>query len=111
MSTFLPQDSNENPIPALRLKSGGAHSISAGVSSTRNTAAFDTGTRIVSVFATVPVFVKFGDSSVTAANTDHYFPAGVYYDVAIGGDNTAHYTHLAVLAEGSAGTVYVSEKE
>ncbi len=30
MTTLLPQDLNDNPIPALRMKSGGAHSIAAG---------------------------------------------------------------------------------
>jgi len=111
MSTFLPQDSNENPIPALRFKNGGAHAVAAGGASVRNSSAFAAGTRIVSLFATAPVFVNFGDSSVTADTGDHYFPAGVYYDVSIGGDNTAHYTHLAVLAVDGDGAVYVSEKE
>ena len=54
----------------------------------RNSADFNSNTRVVSVYATEPVYIKFGDSSVTAAATDHYFPAGVYYDFAIGGDRT-----------------------
>lgn len=111
MSTFLPHDSNDTPIPALRLKNSGAHALSATSSSVRNSTAFDAATRVVSLYAAQPVYVKFGDFSVTATTSDHYFPAGVYYDFAIGGDNTAHYTHLAVLAVGSDGSVYVSEKE
>lgn len=111
MSTFLPQDSNENPIPALRFKAGGAHAISASTSSARNSTAFNSNTRVISFYATTPVYVKFGSSSVTAANTDHYFPAGVYYDIAIGGGPAAHYTHVAVLTLTGTGTVYVSEKE
>ncbi|MDH5722605.1 MAG: hypothetical protein OEY94_04700 [Alphaproteobacteria bacterium] len=112
MSTFLPQDSNDNPIPALRLKSGGAHSISAAAASARNSTAFAAETKIVSLYSDVAVYVRFGDSAVTAATTDHYFPAGLYYDIAIGGENTAHYTHVAVLRAGvTDGTVYISEKE
>lgn len=111
MSTFLPQDSNDYPIPALRLKNGGAHAVAFSVSSARNGSAFADTTRIVSLYATAGVFVKFGDASVTATSSDHYFPAGVYYDVSIGGDKTAHYTHVAVLAADGDGTVYVSEKE
>lgn len=111
MSTFLPHDSNENPIPALRLKNGGEHAIVASASSGRNASAFDSATRIVSLYASVPVYLRFGDASVTASASDHYFPAGIYYDVAIGGDATAHYTHVAVLAAGTGGVVYVSEKE
>lgn len=111
MSTFLPQDSNDYPIPALRLKNGGAHAVASSASSARNGAAFDASTRIVSLYATNGVYVKFGDASVSATSSDHYFPAGVYYDVSIGGDKTAHYTHVAVLAADGDGTVYISEKE
>tara|TARA_B100001093_G_C26139488_1_gene722711 strand:- start:160 stop:495 length:336 start_codon:yes stop_codon:yes gene_type:complete len=111
MSTFLPQDSNDNPIPALRLKQGGAHSISASASSARNSTAFAADTRIISLYADVPVYVRFGDSSVSASTSDHYFPAGLYYDVALGGENTAHYTHIAVLRANTDGSVYISEKE
>ncbi len=113
MPTLLPQDKDNHPIPAMRLKAGGgAHSINAITgASTRNTTAFNIETRVVGFYATVPVYMKFGDSYVSAANTDHYFPAGVYYDFAIGGDRTGHATHLAVLAAESNGAVYISEKE
>lgn len=112
MSTLLPTDDNNNPIPALRLKSpGGAHNIAATATSTKNTTAFANDTQVISVYATEPVFIKFGTSSVTANNTDHYFPAGVYYDMAIGGDGQAQATHLAVIrAENTDGVVYISEK-
>lgn len=108
----MPQDSDSNPIPALRIRSGaGAHAITASASSTRNATAFDADTRVVSVYATVPVYLNFGGSSVTASSTSHYFPSGVYYDFAIGGEQTGHFTHLAVLQVSAGGTVYVSEKE
>lgn len=111
MSTLLPQDSDNNPIPALRLKAGGAHTIAAGGSSVRNSAGFADTTRVVSVYADVPVYIACGDASVTASTADHYFPAGVYYDIAIGGDRTGQASHIAVLATGTPGSVYVSEKE
>jgi len=111
MPTILPQDSYDNPIPALRLKDGGAHSISASGTAARNSTAFDDATRVLSVYASVPVYLKFGDSGVTATSSDHYYPEGVYYDFAIGGEQAAHYTHLSVLAVSSSGSVYISEKE
>lgn len=111
MSTFLPQDANENPIPVMRLRDSGAHSISATTgASARNSTAFDSGTRVVSVYAAVPIYVKFGASDVTASSSDHYFPSGLYYDFAIGGDQSGHFTHLAVRATTSNGSVYISEK-
>lgn len=111
MPTILPTDMDDNVIPAVRLKSGGAHSISFTGASARNTGAFNAETRIVSLYATEPVYVKFGTSTVTATSSDHYFPAGIYYDFAIGGDKVGHYTHVAALQVSSAGTLYISEKE
>lgn len=105
-------DANNNPLPALRLKKDGAHSIAASASSARNTAAFDARTKIISVYATVPVYIAMGGADVEADSGDHYYPAGIYYDFAIEGHASAHYTHIAVLrADGTDGTVYISEKE
>jgi len=110
MSTKLPLDVNDNPIPALRMKSGGAHVINSGAASARNAAAFDDETRVVSLYASEPVYVSFGDASITASTSDHFFPAGLYYDVSLGGDGAPHATHMAVLQVAAAGNVYVSEK-
>lgn len=111
--TSLPLDNDQNPIPALRLKTaGGAHIINATSSAARNATAFDAATRVVSVYATGPVYLRFGGASVTATTSDHYYPTGVYYDFAIGGDKVAQFTNLAVLrAEATDCIVYVSEKE
>ncbi len=111
MPTLLPQDSDSNIIPAMRLLPAGAHHISSSSSSARNSTNFNDGTRVVSVYATEAVYLKFGDSTVTATSSDHYYPGGVYYDFAIGGDRTGHYTRLAVLRVASDGDVYISEKE
>lgn len=112
MTTILPKDINDTSIPALRLKQGGAHNIAVSASSARNTIAFDTQTRVISLYTTAPAYLAFGDSSVTATSAHHYFPAGLYYDVSIGGDDVAHYSHLAVIrADSEDGTIYISEKE
>lgn len=111
MPTLLPKDIDNHPIPALRLKSSGAHSISATGTSARNSSAFDADTRVIGLYADVPVYVAFGDSSVTATISDHYFPAGLYYDFSIGGDKTGQTPYVAVLAADTNGTVYLSEKE
>lgn len=108
--TTLPRDNDNAPIQALRLKPSGAHCIDATETSARNNTAFDTNTRVISVYASGAVYLAFGDSSVTATSSDHYFPSGLYYDFAIGGDKTLHTPYLAVLAEGADCTVYISEK-
>lgn len=111
MTTLMPRDVNDTPIPALRLKQGGAHSLVVGASSARTPTAFSPGTRIISLYSDVPVYIAFGDDTVTADNTTHYFPAGFYYDVSIGGDDREQYTHLAALQVENSGTLYISEKE
>lgn len=111
MTTVLPVDQDNNPIPAVRLRPSGAHAISATAISARNSTAFSDATRIISVYATGAVYVKFGDATVTATSSDHYYPSGVYYDFSIGGDKVPHYTHLAVLRVTDDCSVYISEKE
>lgn len=111
--TYLPLDDDQHPIPALRLKvMGGAHSIAATATSSRNTVAFATTTKVVSVYATGPVYLRFGGGAVTAVNTDHYFPAGLYYDFSIGGGGKiGQFSNVAVLRADTDCAVYVSEKE
>ncbi|QQG36224.1 MAG: hypothetical protein HYS17_00060 [Micavibrio aeruginosavorus] len=112
MPAMLPRDSENNIIPVVRLKDGAAHAINATASSARNSTAFSSDTQIISLYATVPVRLRFGGAGVTATTSDHYFPAGVYYDVSIGGGKVGHYPYLAVLREGgSDGVLYISEKE
>ncbi len=112
MTTLLPKDADDNAIPALRLKENKAHSISVTSSSARNSTAFDAGTRVVSLYATGAVYLRFGAGTVTATSADHYFPAGVYYDVAIaGGAKGPQLTHVAALRAEQDCTLYISEKE
>jgi len=110
--TYLPLDNDNHPIPALRLKAGGAHRISSAATAARNATAFSGHTRVVSLYATSPVYVKFGtDNTVTATSSDHYFPSGVYYDFSIGGGAVGHSTHVSVIRVSTDGDVYISEKE
>jgi hypothetical protein len=111
MPTLLPRDVDNAPIPAIRLKADGAHQIIITDESTRNATAFNADTRIISLYATVPAYIAFGDATVEASDEDHYFPAGIYYDVAIGGGKVAHTTHIAALQLDEGGILYISEKE
>ena len=110
MTTIMPTDENNNPIPALRLRDQCAHKITVAATSARNSVAFNAGTRVVSLFATVPVYLRFGGSGVTATTSDHYFPANVYYDVSIGGEEAAQSLYLAALRADTDGMLYISEK-
>jgi hypothetical protein len=111
MPTILPKDAENQPLPVLRLKDEGAHAINVSDVSARNSTAFSSETRVISLYATGPVFVKLGGAAVTATSTDHYFPAGVYYDIAVGGGKTGHYTHIAAIRADQDCQLYVSEKE
>lgn len=109
--TSMPKDADNFPIPALRFRTSGAHAISVTATSARNTTPFSTSAKVVSLYATGPVFLKFGNSAITASSTDHYFPGGVYYDVAIVGDKEARHDYVAAIRAESDCTLYVSEKE
>lgn len=109
--TTLPRDSDNTPIPALRLNPNGAHQISATATSARNIIAFEQGTRVASVYATNDIYMKFGDSGVDATTSDHFFPKGLYYDFAIGGDKTLQTQYLSVLSASADCDVYISEKQ
>ena len=110
MTTYLPLDERNNVIPALRMKGDKAHTISTSASSTRNSTAFSEDTHVISIYATEDIYLRFGGDSVTATTSDHFFPAGLYYDVSLGEEANGHATHLAVLRVATDGTVYISEK-
>ncbi len=110
MATLMPRDSNDNPIPALRLRDNNAHKITVTATSAKNSTSFNAETRVVSLYATGPVYVRFGGSDVVATASDHYFPGGVYYDLAIGGGDVAQSTHIAVIRADSNCMLHVSEK-
>lgn len=111
--TLLPKDADNNVIPALRLKENGAHVVAVTSAAASNITAFDENTCVVSLYADAPFYIKFGDAGVIATASDHYFTAGLYYDVALSGGagKGAHHTHLSVIRADGDGTLYVSEKE
>jgi hypothetical protein len=112
MTTILPKDDDNNPIPALRLKDGKAHKITATFVASKNSIPFDASTKVVSVFATEDIFIEFGDPSIVATTNSHFFPSGVYYDFAINTNKNAIDRYISIVQAGeSSGYVYISEKE
>lgn len=112
MPTILPKDAGYNAIQCLRLRAGKAHSVSVAAETARNATAFDSETRVVSVYATGPCFIKSGDSSVTAATTDHYLPAGTLMYLSLGNaDQGGRHDHFAVIRASYDCTLYISEME
>lgn len=110
MTTLLPVDANNYPVPVLRLLSGGAKTISVTASSAKTATAFDPETRVIGLYATTAMFIRFGNSAVTAAVTDHYLPADTYMDVSIAGDETQSFSYVAAVRSVADGTLYISEK-
>ena len=111
MPTLMPRDENLFPIPALRLRPDGAHTVAVGAASTTNTRAFAPTTSVIGIYATGPVFLRTGEAGVTASATDHYFPANTYYDLALGDRWQGSHTHIAVVRAAGDCTLYISEKE
>jgi hypothetical protein len=114
MTTLLPKDADNNVIPALRLRDGGAYNLTITGVAARNTIAFNGDTKVISIYSSVAVYLKFGDETVSATTTDHYFPAGIYYDIAItggSGNKGAHNAYVSALRVDEDGALYISEKE
>ncbi len=109
MTTLMPRDADGNAIPILRPRADGAHKITVTAVSARNAAPFDSDTRAVALYATGSVFIRFGDASVTAADTDHYLPAGLYQIFSLGGGKEKLNTHVAAIRESVDCTLHVSE--
>lgn len=111
--TYLPVDQDGQAIPAMRLRPNKSHSVTVSSISARNLVGFDTETRVISVFATVPVYLAFSEANtITAESGDHFFPANIYYDISIGGGKTGQFKFLAAIAADplDTGTVFISEK-
>lgn len=113
MPTLLPRDEDFHPIPALRLKPGGAHAVPVGDLGARNAVAFSPDTRVIAVHSDVPAYLRTGDSAVEATAADHVLPAGIYLYLSVGDSRRgiAH-SHIAALAaDHTPGTLHVSEME
>jgi len=110
MTSLLPQDTNGNPIPTLRLKDSGAHKINTTTVSAKNIAAFNTDTDVIGVYATEDSYIKIGASDISANDGDHFLPAGTYFDLAIGPNDDSQNAYLAAITAGGNGIIYISEK-
>lgn len=106
--TSMPNDNLGRPLPTLGFADGGAKTIAITGSSTRNATPIASDVRVISLYATTACFLRFGDATVTASNTDHFLPGGVYLDVAVGPDTKDRY--IAALRSSADGTLYVSER-
>ncbi len=76
--TLLPTDANSFPISALRPRTGASHTIAVTATSAAIPVAFNAATRVIGVYATTAMFIRIGDNTATAVNTDHYLPADTY---------------------------------
>lgn len=110
MSTLMPVDANDLPLPVLRLRAGSAHHIAVTATSVRNTTAFNTDTRVLSLYATTPMYVRFGINTAVATSADHFIPADTLMDFSIAGDDKQTFTHIAAIRVTSDGTLHISEK-
>lgn len=111
MSTFLPRDDDHAPIPALRLKSDGAQTLSLSATSVRTAQPFSPRTRVIAVSATAAAYIRTGGADVAAAVGDHYLPAGVYLYLSLGDQRAGAHRHVAAVEAEGGGQLHISELE
>lgn len=117
--TEMTYDDNGSPIPCLTFKDDGAHAIAFTGTAANNSTAFKDDTVVISLYATSACYVKLSDSSGDdATSSDHYFPAGIYYNIHLGGRNSKGYAqqkpskkYISAIQVDTGGTLYVSEFE
>lgn len=97
------------------MKSTGLTPVASTTVSLSNTTAKSTalGTGIVRLYSTVDVFIKFGDSTVTAATTDMFLPGGTieYFNAGtvLSGASTVPKTpYIAGILSSGTGTLYIT---
>jgi len=111
--TRMPRDDNSQSIPVLRFRTGGAQTLSLSDTAARSSA-FSSGTRVITVTCSVASFFRTGGSDVTATTSDHYIPAGIPFDMALGSDMSdtdAYHSYISIITSGATGTAYISERE
>jgi hypothetical protein len=111
--TRMPRDDNSQSIPVLRFREGGSQTVSLSDAAVRSSA-LSSGTRVITVTCTVASFFRTGGSDVTASTSDHYIPAGIPFDMALGSDMSdtdAYHAYISIITSGATGTAYISERE
>lgn len=111
MTTLVPRDDDNRPIPVLRPKTNGARYLQAGATSVRTTSPFAPTTRVVRLYATGSVTVQTGGDGVVATAGSHFLPAGTIDFVSLGNAKQDRHTHLAVRSVDGTAEVYLSELE
>ena len=109
--TAMPRDASGAYVQVMRPLAGGAHTITIGAASARNSSAFDTNTRVLEIYSDTACYFQTGNSGITASSADHYLPAQRGRVYSIGGDQQAQHTHIAVIQASAGGTLWVSELE
>jgi hypothetical protein len=110
MTTILPVDGNNAAIPVLSLRTGASHSVAVTATSARNATAFNAATRVIGLYATVPMFIRIGNNTATAVVTDHYLPAETYMDISVASGEDQIGGYVAAIRATSDGTLHMSEK-
>jgi len=113
--TQLPIDDRGNAIQVLRPRLGGSQNVAAVTSSsTAIGTLIQTGTDVLTLWATDNVFYQTGTSNTDVDSSGHYLPqferVQISLGLSYGNINEAH-NNVSFLAESSACTVYVSELE
>lgn len=110
--TSAPKDADGVALQALRpLLTAGSHQIIVTSTTARNSIAFGSASSALSLWALQDMFVRFGDSTVTATTSDHFIPKEMWLTFSLGGDLLTAATHIAAIRDITDGTLHISEQE
>lgn len=110
MGTLMVRDDDGLPLPILRLRPDGAHHLAVTADSGA-IGPFPDEVRVISLYADGPVHLRTGKADVSASQADHFLPAGLYIDLALGPPGAGRHSHLAAMCPSGRCTLHVSERE
>jgi hypothetical protein len=110
--SLLPKDDNNNTIQVFTpARTGGAHHIEIGTKTACNTTAFDTGARMIWVYAPVDCYYRLGGSDVVATTSDHFMAGKTWCPIGLTVGDGSQTQYIAFITNGAGGTVHISEQE
>lgn len=110
-----PKDNANEPIPVLGFRPNGGHIVPFTTDSSNTSPRISTSVRVITLYSTQDVFIETGTSDSIVSNTtnSHFIPKTVPYDISLGPETVSanNDRFVAVIADSSAGKLYISERD
>ncbi|MBI1262962.1 MAG: hypothetical protein GC184_14690 [Rhizobiales bacterium] len=111
--TKMPRDQNNNAVPVLRARDGGARKSTTAGAGAVLIGPFGAGTLAIEIACrTAALRYQTGDGTVVADANGHFIEVGERLVRSLGANDTDRHTHISIIRVGATdGTLEVTELE